>query len=74
MNKQDLERFIRDNLDYTFKSANEEYPAEINIDYSGLAEKLQEEFYTAEAVREHSKIIVANVIKDFISYFKKYTR
>ena len=51
MNKQDLEWFIRDNLDYTFESANEEYPAEINIDYGGLAEKLQEEFYTAEEVR-----------------------
>lgn len=74
MNKQDLEWFIRDNLDYTFESANEEYPAEINIDYSGLAEKLQKEFYTAEAVREHSKIVAADAIKDFVSYFKKYAR
>lgn len=74
MNKQDLEWFIRDNLDYTFESANEEYPAEINIDYSGLAEKLQKEFYTAEAVREHSKIVAVDAIKDFIAYFKKYAR
>ena len=35
MDKQDLEWFIRDNLDYTFESVNEEYPAEINIDYEG---------------------------------------
>lgn len=74
MNKQDLERFIKDNLDYTFESANEEYPTEVNIDYSGLAEKLQKEFYTAEEVKEHSKIVAADVIKDFISYFKNYTR
>lgn len=74
MNKQDLEWFIRDNLDYTFESANEEYPTEVNIDYGGLAEKLQKEFYTAEEVKEHSKIVAVNVIKDFISYFKKYTR
>lgn len=62
MNKQDLEWFIRDNLDYTFESANEEYPAEINIDYDGLAEKLQEEFYTAEEVR-----IICWKLSDFIS-------
>lgn len=109
MNKQDLEWFIRDNLDYTFESANEEYPAEIDIDYDGLAEKLQEEFYTAEevriicwklrdfiaspncnggsdiedwirhiagakAVREYSKTVATNAIKDFIAYFKQYAR
>lgn len=62
MNKQDLEWFIRDNLDYTFESANEEYPAEIDIDYEGLAEKLQGEFYTAEEVR-----IICWKLSDFIS-------
>ena len=62
MNKQDLEWFIRDNLDYTFESANEEYPAEIDIDYDGLAEKLQGEFYTAEEVR-----IICWKLSDFIS-------
>ena len=109
MNKQDLEWFIRDDLDYTLESANEEYPAEINIDYEGLAEKLQEEFYTAEevriicwklsdfisspncnggsdihdwiehiagakAVREYSKAVATNAIKNFIAYFKQYAR
>lgn len=62
MNKQDLEWFIRDNLDYTFESANEEYPAEIDIDYEGLAEKLQGEFYTAEEVR-----IICWKLRDFIA-------
>lgn len=61
MNKQDLEWFIRDNLDYTFESANEEYPAEIDIDYDGLAEKLQGEFYTAEEVH-----IICWKLSDFI--------
>ena len=73
MNKEDLERFIRDNLDYTFESANEEYPAEVSIDYSGLSEKLQKEFYTEE-VREYSKTVAANAIKEFITYLKQYTR
>ena len=68
MNKQDLEWFIRDNLDYTFESANEEYPAEIDIDYEGLAEKLQGEFY------KYSKMVASKAIKDFITYFKQYTR
>jgi len=61
MNKQDLEWFIKDNLDYTFESANEEYPAEINIDYEDLATKLQEEFYTKEEMR-----IICWKLSDFI--------
>lgn len=62
MNKQDLAWFIKDNLDYTFESANEEYPAEVHIDYDALAEKLQEEFYTAEEVR-----IICLKLRDFIA-------
>lgn len=51
MNKQDLVWFIKDSLDYTFVNGDEEYPAEVHIDYDDLAEKLQEEFYTAEEVQ-----------------------
>ena len=51
MNKRDLEWFIRDNLDYTFESANEEYPAEIDIDYDGLADAVRELYNSPETVK-----------------------